>query len=352
MQRKRVLTYGLVAFMFFIAGLVLYAGALASYFHADDYEIIRAVERDPFGIWSGRGDIFFRPMISLITYLDYLVWGLNPFGYHLTNVLYHIAVSMLLTWVLCRVLTWVGVRTLQASVASVTAGLIFLTMPVHGESVTWIAGRTDVIAVFLALVSVASYVEYRFFGRHLSWLGFSFVSAFASLLAKEATLGLPLMIMGAELVLRTTRGTPGRWYWTVTGFTAVLVSYLLLRASLLGVLVGGYDGASAVYRWHLLPEYVYRSLLDVLFHTGILQRMGTVIPSLLLAAAIGLFVVVNYARRTLLLLIVGVLVFYVLALVPMQSLLHTQLIYYPVGDRLLYFPSVFAAALVSLLYCV
>lgn len=51
------------------------------------------------------GYLYFRPAGHALMFLDYVVWGLNPFGYHLTNILLHIVASLevfVLSWQLIR----------------------------------------------------------------------------------------------------------------------------------------------------------------------------------------------------------------------------------------------------------
>ena len=45
--------------------------------------------------FTGKGCPYYRPLLNLSFRLDYLIWGMNPFGFHLTNVLIHILVVLL-----------------------------------------------------------------------------------------------------------------------------------------------------------------------------------------------------------------------------------------------------------------
>src|SRR5262249_18989951 len=82
--------------------------------------------------------------------VDYELYGLKPFGYHLTNLLLHIANTVLLFRIL---------RLMTGSVgrSAVVAGL-FALHPLHVEAVAWVADRTDLLCTFFGLLALRAYV--------------------------------------------------------------------------------------------------------------------------------------------------------------------------------------------------
>ncbi len=93
-----------------------------------------------------------HPLTWLSYMLDYELYGLKPVGYHLTNLLFHTANTLLLFGVL-RLMT----RTVWRS-ALVAA--LFAWHPLHVESVAWIAERKDVLSTFFWLLTMIAYVRY------------------------------------------------------------------------------------------------------------------------------------------------------------------------------------------------
>ena len=81
---------------------------------------------------------YYRPIISLSYMVDYALWGLKPWGFHLSNVIFH-TISCILVYLIFNSL-------FNARYTSIVASLLFACHPVHTESVTWISGRTDVVA--------------------------------------------------------------------------------------------------------------------------------------------------------------------------------------------------------------
>jgi len=133
---------------------------------------------------------YYRPLVSLSLMADFSLWGARPFGFHLTNLILHAAVSVLVFLFLDRVFPR------QRGVALVSA-LAFAVHPVHCESVAWISGRTDLIATGLMLASLLALASApaRRWGLALSLLFF-----LLALFAKESALVLPLLA-GAYLAV-------------------------------------------------------------------------------------------------------------------------------------------------------
>ncbi|XP_052089003.1 protein O-mannosyl-transferase TMTC2-like [Mytilus californianus] len=98
----------------------------------------------------------YRPICVLSFRLNYLLGELEPFGYHLGNIILHAVVTALFTH-FARIV-------LQESFPTLIAGLLFAAHPVHTEAVAGIVGRADVGACLfflLALLSYMKYVHYR-----------------------------------------------------------------------------------------------------------------------------------------------------------------------------------------------
>ncbi|KAG5874500.1 hypothetical protein JTB14_027731 [Gonioctena quinquepunctata] len=114
-------------------------------------------------------------MTAYLLKFNYLLFGLKPLWFHLTNVLLHAAACILFTRVcLC-------VAGLKPPFAAM-AGLLFAAHPIHTEAVTGIVGRADVLACVFFLVSLLAYHGIPDGKCHI-WT--SIVSGGLSMLAKE-----------------------------------------------------------------------------------------------------------------------------------------------------------------------
>ncbi|XP_072033910.1 protein O-mannosyl-transferase TMTC2-like [Amphiura filiformis] len=94
----------------------------------------------------------YRPLCTLSFRLNYLVGELNPFGYHLVNVLLHAIASGLVTFT--------ANRLFERFLPTLLAGLFFALHPVHTEAVAGIVGRADVGACIFFLLSFNFYFTY------------------------------------------------------------------------------------------------------------------------------------------------------------------------------------------------
>jgi tetratricopeptide (TPR) repeat protein len=93
-----------------------------------------------------------HPITWLSHMLDCQIYGLNPLGHHITNLLIHIANSILLFLLLSRM---TGATWRSAFVAAA-----FALHPLHVESVAWAAERKDVLSGLFWMLTILAYMRY------------------------------------------------------------------------------------------------------------------------------------------------------------------------------------------------
>jgi len=191
---------------------------------------------------------YYRPLTTLSYMFDRALWGLKPFGFHLTNIALHGLASVLAFFFLLRL----GLSRGQAGAAAA----LFAVDPLHSENVAWIAGRTDLLAfvfgvgaILLHLAAQPPLVETgnssKTGKRHVSETGKGRASvrlgreslALAlfglSLLAKEMAVVIPAWIFLVHL-LRRREGWRGSLK-AVTPFVAVFAGYAVIRFAVVDV---------------------------------------------------------------------------------------------------------------------
>jgi tetratricopeptide (TPR) repeat protein len=129
---------------------------------------------------------YWVPLIWLSHMLDVQLYGMNAGMHHVTNVLLHIASTMLLFGLFYRMS---GSWARSAFVAGV-----FGVHPLHVESVAWITERKDVLSTFFGLLALWAYVEYVRRRRVSRYLLVLLLFAFA-LMAKPMWVTLPFMLL-------------------------------------------------------------------------------------------------------------------------------------------------------------
>jgi Tfp pilus assembly protein PilF len=129
---------------------------------------------------------YWLPLTWLSHMLDCQLFGLNPGDHHLTNLVFHMANSLLL-------FLWLLYLTPSLGCSFMVAAL-FALHPMHVESVAWVAERKDVLSTFFWLLTMWAYIWYvkrPGLGRYLLILvGFSL-----GLMAKPMLVTLPFVLL-------------------------------------------------------------------------------------------------------------------------------------------------------------
>ena len=234
---------------------------------------------------------YYRPMMHLIYMVNYHIFGLKPWGFHLVNVLFHAANTVLVFLVASRLFEWpVTQASLPSEVKSnpscppfkvrggeegvmpagdsgsvrkgimaaffsslftsndsrffaFIAALLFATHPIHTEAVAWAGAITDLSFTFFSLLSIHFYMKTtedltdghaemaegvsRYRNYALSIVFFSL-----AVLCKEPALTLPGILMAYDFSLR--RGSLQKYVIRYTPYVIVACIYLALRFNALG----------------------------------------------------------------------------------------------------------------------
>ena len=185
--------------------VVVFLGALRNGFLGwDDTDY---VVENPFIRTLSAGPAFTRVVLSnwhplaMLSYaVDYGLWGLNPAGYHLTNIVLHGLNTYLVALLTLKLMESADRRGFfdgQALIyASFFSALLFALHPLRVESVAWVAERKDVLCGFFYILSVIEYVKYA--KRKNGWaVSYALAVVFAALalLSKPMAVSLPLVFL-------------------------------------------------------------------------------------------------------------------------------------------------------------
>ncbi len=248
------------------ATIIAYGPVLFNFFNGDDFvhlTWLKDAVKNPEMIWrnfhsswlQGTTTRFYRPLISVFMVTDYLAWGINGLGFHITNLLFHIASTVLVFFIVKNLYRDSGIWALTA------AGLFGL-YPLHPEAVSWITGRVDSVVTPFCLFSLLTYMYFRQSGK-LGWAAACTVSMWLGLLSKEMAITLPAVFVLWEILYGNTTAsiqTPATWLLEKgkamlinTGwFWLMLGIYFFVRVKALGTFVGGYDDSLLyISNWNL-----------------------------------------------------------------------------------------------------
>ncbi len=232
--------HGILFPVLLIAALTLavYANTLRNSFVYDDHDVIEHSRL--IRIWANlpalfnhdyfllSGEMSYRPVVTFSYLVDYSFWKLNPFGYHLGNLLIH-ALNGVLIFLIFRSLP---IRP----AAALAAALLFVVHPVTAEPVNAVGFREELLAAFFCLLAYSGYLNLLQETRHRKF--FLFFTSFSFLLAlftKEVAIVLPLLLPATESLFGRNAARSVRQqrplYFVLF---LVLVFYLLVRFAVFG----------------------------------------------------------------------------------------------------------------------
>jgi hypothetical protein len=139
------------------------------------------------------------PVTWLSFGIDHALWGTNPLGYHLTNVLLHGANAVVFFFLARRLLDLAmpGLPAAAVHAGAATAALSFALHPLRVESVAWITERRDVLCALFWLVAVLAYVRApeRSGKKAGAWKLLSLMSFNLAVMAKSMAVTLPVVLL-------------------------------------------------------------------------------------------------------------------------------------------------------------
>lgn len=182
----------------------------------------------------------YRPLTMLTYILNFWSAGLNPFYYHLINLLLHILnISML--YLLLNYL-W---KDLEPTAVFLAVSL-FAIHPLNSQAVNFLSSRATLLFTFFYLMSFYFYLKDRL------WI--SFLAFAIGLLSKEEMIFLPLLILIYELIYKRNLRLK-----KILPFVALGLFYLLWRRYLFGT-------ATLIYRVRAIKEDLLLGLLNLPFY--------------------------------------------------------------------------------------
>jgi Flp pilus assembly protein TadD len=221
------------------------------------------------------------PITWLTFGLDYLLWGMEPAGYHFTNLVLHTANVVLFFLLgrrlLARALPWATPLELHAGAA--LAALFFGIHPLRAESVAWATERRDVLSGLMFLACVLCYVTateadgiQRRRRLAVAWLFFGL-----ALLSKSITMTLPAALIILDVYPLRRLGVQPR-EWLGAGARRVLVEKIpFVVLGLVGAMVSYWAVARNDYLTSTV-QYPFMSRVALALYSTCFYIAKTVLP--------------------------------------------------------------------------
>jgi tetratricopeptide (TPR) repeat protein len=201
-NQSRLATLGGICLIIGTA-LVIYFPALSGDFLVDDelltQNLVVKASDGLVRIWCTTEPMDYWPVTNSMFWIEWRLWGTNPTGYHVVNLILHV-VDSLLVWAVLRQLSIPG---------AFLAALLFTVHPVNVESVAWIAQCKNLLAMLFFLLSILYWLKWdgqqtaRRHTIHESQTAFRGVSPYwlslfwflLAMLSKGSVAILPLVLM-------------------------------------------------------------------------------------------------------------------------------------------------------------
>ncbi|HEY5346172.1 MAG TPA: tetratricopeptide repeat protein, partial [Verrucomicrobiae bacterium] len=249
------------------------------------------------------------PLTWLSHMMDTSLFGHNPAGPHLTNILLHAANAVLLLLLLARL---TGKLWPSAFIAA-----LFAWHPAHIESVAWISERKDVLSTFFALIAMLNYQRYAEESKIQNpkskiYFRWSLVAFALGLMSKPMVVTLPCLLLLLDFwPLRRTNNlklSRENWMLVIEKWPFLLITAV---ASLITFLAQSQQGGNAVvsltavslsYRLENVPLAYIGYLAKIFWPTNlaVFYPLQKIIPSHVIAPTLLLLIIslVAFWRRS------------------------------------------------------
>jgi len=308
---------------------------MVSYFNQED-GIVRGKS------WVNAHTGYYRPFVNLTYRMDYLIWGINPNGFRVTNVILHLLTCFLLfNFVLLFV---------QDRPSAFWATLLFALHPVNTETVSWISSRNNILVTLFSLICMYNFVKWRENRGSLRLAASAFFFIPAVFSKEFGLIVLPCLFFYQRLISTTGRNL----FDEITGylpFFLVAAGYFLLRKTTTGSWITPAESIGLLQRIYFSPYLVMWNLILILFPYG-LHSFVVHYPAnyfhwqaLTSIVCLSAFSFVLWFLKENRLLIFGIVSF-IFALFPILNIFRTSAVTL-ISMRWLYFPMIFAALVLA-----
>jgi tetratricopeptide (TPR) repeat protein len=202
----------------------------------DEYDLVENVRHRGFSrthlawMFTSVRNSQYQPLAWLTFAVDHAIWGLAPYGYHLTNVLVH-GVNAVLAYALVLELLLRAGRP-ERRVAAAVGAAFFALHPLRVEAVAWVSERKELLCAAFYLLTLLAYLRATRSTRPRGWLVAALAAFVVSFLAKPWGMTLPgvLLILDAYPLRRFRSEGAVRLLTEKLPFVMVAVSFTVVTS--------------------------------------------------------------------------------------------------------------------------
>lgn len=308
---------------------------------------------------------YYRPFYNIVLTVQYHLWGLKAWGWHLGNIIFHTLNSIVAFLIFSRLFKGPGTSDIEkrpdgelpASTFALMAALIFAAHPVKTEAVAWITASSELLPALFVLLSFYFYIRTldKVIGSKASYI-LSIAAFFIATMCKETGMSLLPLIIAYDIIMRTrsVRESARRYI----PFLIVAAFYFAIRIYSLAALMpqenmhpylNGFQ-----YFINIFPLFIQQIKMLILpiklsaFHVfypvyalGEIKAIGSIVFTLIL------FIIFILLRKRSRLYLLG---FAIIVIPLLPALFIPALDRNPFAERYLYLPSTGFALIVALAF--
>jgi len=351
---KRILT---LSFLILATSFIVYLPSLRNDFVWDDEEVIQKshflykasaikniiIPQEREHKKAG----YYRPVHYVSIVLDKYIWGVESLGFHLSNIIFH-SINSLLFFYLFRLLL-IEFRIKDPELTSFLGSLLFVFHPIHTESVSWIAGRTDMLCTMFFLIALIFHISVK---KNLLFLPFVMISYSLSLLSKEIAVAFPFVALSFDYLNKNLKRKNLIIYISYILITCLYI-YLRGRAFInvpdLQVLKEGNVGYSSLFTFiepiKLLFNsyffYIYKLLFPIELNAFIANvPFGLYYTSFSIITLLTISTITFYYGSKKDGILLFSFLFFIFTLAPSATVALSKIAATPLAERYLYLPSI------------
>lgn len=263
----------------------------------------------------------YHPLTIISLAIDYQFWGLDAFGYHLSNLIIHL-INVTLVFVLF-------IRLNSSLLVAGIVSLLFGLHPMHVESVAWISARKDVLYVFFYLLSVLGYLRFRSnqHQKKIIWLSISILFFICSILSKSIAFTLPAVLILIDFLLDGRLELKRFWnktpYFILSGVAVFIAKFGQQASNSMDAMSQINFGSSLVIGMYNSIYYIFQAIIPInlaAFHPFSIDLSPTIWQYLAIIPFLGLTLILYYTFSKYKNVFFG-LAFYVVTIAPLLQII-------------------------------
>jgi len=213
----------MVIFYLLVVIFMTFGNSIGNYFVADDFTWLHwaaiAKPDDLLNYFIQSNDFFYRPLDKIIMYFFYMVFSLQPQGYHIISLLLHLLVA--------SGVYFLGKKLTGNKIVGILASLLFVLHPSHTENIFWFSTLSDDLSSAAIIYMMLAFITFREKKSIIAYI-FTIIFSAVAFASYEGAIVVPFVLLALDVfILKPKRNSKS--YLSYLPFVLLFILYLVLR---------------------------------------------------------------------------------------------------------------------------